>query len=57
MVDVTAGFERKVAALQAHASQIGDWDVGAGMAEHMAAAGQPHGYAYGESFRVISLRW
>lgn len=56
VVDVTAGFDRKVAALRAHASQIGDWDVGASMAEWMAAAGEPHGYRYAESFRVISFR-
>jgi LmbE family N-acetylglucosaminyl deacetylase len=57
VVDVTAGFDRKVAALKAHTSQIGDWDVGATMATHMAAAGEPHGYAYAESFRVVSFRW
>jgi LmbE family N-acetylglucosaminyl deacetylase len=57
VVDVTAGFDRKVAALRAHASQIGDWDVAAGMAKHMAAAGEPQGYGYAETFRVVSLRW
>jgi LmbE family N-acetylglucosaminyl deacetylase len=56
VVDVTAGFDRKVAALRAHVSQIGDWDVGAAMADRMAAAGEPHGYRYAESFRVISFR-
>jgi LmbE family N-acetylglucosaminyl deacetylase len=56
VVDVTAGFDRKVAALRAHASQLGDWDVGPFMAERMAAAGEAHGYKYAESFRVISFR-
>jgi len=56
VVDVTAGFDRKVAALKAHASQIGDWDVGAAMAEWMGGTGEPHGYRYAESFRVISFR-
>jgi LmbE family N-acetylglucosaminyl deacetylase len=57
VVDVTAGFDRKVAGLRAHASQIGDWDVGATMATHMAATGEPHGDAFAESFRVVSFRW
>lgn len=57
VVDVTAGVDRKVAALRAHASQIGDWDVGATMSSHMAATGEPHGYAFAESFRVVSFRW
>ncbi len=57
VVDVTKGFDRKVAALKAHASQIGDWDVRAAIGSRMAAIGEPHGYAYAESFRVISFRW
>jgi LmbE family N-acetylglucosaminyl deacetylase len=56
VVDATAGFDRNVAALRAHASQIGDWDVGAAMATRMAAAGQRHGYRYAETFRVVSFR-
>ena len=56
VVDVSAGFERKVAALRAHASQIGDWDVATTMGERMAAAGEAYGYRYAESFRVISFR-
>lgn len=42
--------------LRAHASHIGDWDVGATMATHMPATGAPHGHAFAESFRVVSLR-
>lgn len=49
-------FDRRVAVLRAHASHIGDWDVGATMATHMPATGAPHGHAFAESFRVVSLR-
>jgi LmbE family N-acetylglucosaminyl deacetylase len=56
VVDVTAAFDRKVAALRAHPSQVGEWDVGAFMAERLAAAGEPFGYRYAETFRVIDFR-
>lgn len=55
-VDVTSTLDRKIAALRAHASQIGDWDVGRFVAERLKAAGEPHGFAYAETFRVISFR-
>jgi len=55
-VDVSTPFERRIAALRAHVSQVGDWDVAAFMGRHLAEAGEPHGYAYAESFRVISYR-
>ena len=55
-VDVTPTVERKIRALRAHASQIGDWDVGRFVSERLRAAGQPHGFAYAETFRVISFR-
>jgi LmbE family N-acetylglucosaminyl deacetylase len=55
VVDVTAAVERKVAALRAHPSQIGDWDVGAFVAQRLATAGEPFGYRYAETFRVISF--
>ncbi|MGI8777266.1 MAG: PIG-L deacetylase family protein [Acidimicrobiales bacterium] len=57
VVDVSATFERKIAALRAHVSQIGEWDVAAFMGQRLAEAGKPHGYAYAESFRVISYRF
>jgi LmbE family N-acetylglucosaminyl deacetylase len=56
VLDVSAGFDRKVAALRAHASQIGDRDIGAMVGERMAAAGAAHGFRFAESFRVISFR-
>jgi LmbE family N-acetylglucosaminyl deacetylase len=55
-VDVSTTVDRKVDALRAHVSQIGDWDVGRFMVERLAAAGEPFGYAYAETFRVISFR-
>lgn len=54
VVDVTATFDRKIAALRAHASQIGEWDVARFMGERMAEIGRPHRHRYAESFRVIS---
>jgi LmbE family N-acetylglucosaminyl deacetylase len=55
-VDVTSTLDRKLDALRAHASQIGDWDVGRFVADRLRAAGEPHGYAFAETFRVISFR-
>jgi LmbE family N-acetylglucosaminyl deacetylase len=55
-VDVSATVERKIAALEAHASQIGGWQVGRFVAERLRAAGEPHGLEYAETFRVISFR-
>ncbi len=56
VVDVTASFDRKIQALRAHRSQILDWDVAAFLGPRLAEVGRPHGYAYAESFRVISYR-
>jgi LmbE family N-acetylglucosaminyl deacetylase len=56
VVDITSTFERKIAALRAHASQVGEWDVAAFMGPRLAELGRPHGYEYAESFRVISYR-
>ncbi|MFN2607144.1 MAG: PIG-L deacetylase family protein [Acidimicrobiales bacterium] len=56
VVDVTATFARKVAALRAHVSQVGDWDVEGFVGARLAERGRAHGYDYAESFRVISYR-
>ncbi len=58
VVDVTDTFERKIAALHAHASQMAqiDGDVRDFLARYLAAIGAPHGYTYGESFRVLRRR-
>ena len=53
-VDVTDTIERKLDALQAHVSQVGEWDVRTFMKERLAERGKPHGYAYAETFRVVS---
>jgi LmbE family N-acetylglucosaminyl deacetylase len=55
-VDVTDTIERKLDALQAHVSQVGEWDVRTFMKERLAERGRPHGYEYAESFRVLSSR-
>jgi LmbE family N-acetylglucosaminyl deacetylase len=55
-VDITETIERKLDALQAHVSQVGEWDVRTFMKERLAERGRPFGYAYAESFRVISYR-
>jgi len=57
VVDVSATFERKIAALRAHVSQVGEWDVARFMGQRLADVGRPHGYEYAESFRVISYRF
>jgi len=56
VVDVSSTFDAKIAALKAHVSQVGEWDVAAFMGPRLAELGKAHGYAYAESFRVISYR-
>jgi LmbE family N-acetylglucosaminyl deacetylase len=58
VVDVTATFERKLAALEAHASQIAQlpWDLREFLGRRLAEVGAPHGYRYAESFRVLARR-
>ena len=55
-VDITATLERKLQALEAHVSQVGEWDVRRFLSERLADRGKPHGYDYAETFRVISYR-
>ena len=55
-VDVTDTIERKLDALQAHVSQVGEWDVRTFMKERLAERGRAFGYEYAESFRVLSSR-
>src|SRR5437868_12938817 len=55
-VDITDTVERKLDALQAHASQVGEWDVRRFMKERLAERGRPHGFDYAETFRVIDYR-
>jgi LmbE family N-acetylglucosaminyl deacetylase len=53
-VDITDTLERKLQALEAHVSQVGEWDLRGFLTPRLAEAGAPHGYAYAETFRVIS---
>jgi LmbE family N-acetylglucosaminyl deacetylase len=45
----------KVAALKAHESQMGGWDVGKNIKEWAADRAKDHGMAYAEIFRVVTL--
>jgi LmbE family N-acetylglucosaminyl deacetylase len=55
-VDITATVDRKLQALQAHRSQVGEWDVATFMRARLREGGRPHGFDYAESFRVIGFR-
>jgi LmbE family N-acetylglucosaminyl deacetylase len=55
-VDVTDTVERKLDALQAHVSQVGEWDVRTFIKERLAERGRAFGYEYAESFRVMTRR-
>jgi len=58
VVDVTATFERKLAALEAHASQMAQIprDLRELLTRWLGEVGAPHGYRYAESFRVVRRR-
>jgi len=55
-VDITSTVDRKLTALRAHQSQVGDWDVEAFLRPRLAERGRAFGFEYAESFRVISYR-
>jgi LmbE family N-acetylglucosaminyl deacetylase len=58
VVDVTAYIDRKLAALEAHASQIAQVprNLREFIERRLEATGAPRGYRYAESFRIISRR-
>jgi LmbE family N-acetylglucosaminyl deacetylase len=57
VVDITDTFDKKLAALQAHASQVPDInEVAPWLREVDAMIGKPHGYALGEGFIRIDVR-
>ncbi len=56
VVDITGTMDRKLAALRCHASQLKDFAGVEGLVRQRAAdLGKPHGYTYGEAYRVIAL--
>lgn len=59
VVDISSTFERKIASLEAHASQMSQMpgNLRERLGGRAAAIGKPHGYAYAESFRIIDRRW
>lgn len=52
-VDITAGIDRKIAALRCHRSQLGEWDVESAVRQWTAEAGREHGMAHAETFHVV----
>lgn len=56
VVDVTATIDRKIEALMCHRSQVGDNrdEIEKWLRARLAETGAKAGYAYGESFRVIT---
>lgn len=56
MIDITDVFERKLAALRAHASQVGAWDLEARMRQTGAQLGRQVGRPLCEAFTAVQLR-
>lgn len=52
-VDITATVDRKIAALQCHASQVGDWDVESVVRGWTKEMGSRHGFEHAELFHVV----
>jgi LmbE family N-acetylglucosaminyl deacetylase len=63
-VDIEDSIHLKVAALRAHVSQVGDgprpdrpgWDLETVIRERAAAAGEPRGLKFAESYKYFRLR-
>lgn len=56
IADITSTFDRKVAALRCHESQLAGWDPLPRVREMAAAAGATAGVALGEAFTILRLR-
>ncbi|MBX7160817.1 MAG: PIG-L family deacetylase [Acidimicrobiia bacterium] len=55
VVDVTTTIDRKVEALRAHVSQVGERDVATMVREWARRVGEAHGMAYAEGFHRIDV--
>ena len=56
LVDVTTTFERKIAALRRHASQLADWDPEPRLREWLGQTGAHVGVELAEAFTVLRFR-
>ncbi|OGO05910.1 MAG: hypothetical protein A2Y73_03455 [Chloroflexi bacterium RBG_13_56_8] len=54
-VDVSETIEQKIEALKKHVSQLGDRDPSEGIKSRSAEVGKEKGFAYAESYQVITL--
>ena len=54
-VDISETIDVKVAALKAHTSQMGTWDVEKNIKEWASDRAKDHGMNYAEIFRVVTL--
>lgn len=52
-VDITSSVDRKIEALRAHVSQVGEWDVEPLIRGWTQQNGKEHGYEYAELFHVL----
>lgn len=52
-VDISTAVDRKIDALRAHASQMGEWDVSSAIRGWVTETGKAHGLEAAETFRVI----
>lgn len=55
VVDIGDTFDLKIAALRAHASQMGEWDPAPRLREWAERTGAGHGVALAEGFKVVTL--
>lgn len=54
-IDISETIDLKIAALRAHRSQIGDWDVETFIRRWSRASGRARGYTYAEAFKSVRL--
>ncbi len=52
-VDISSTVDRKIEALRAHVSQVGEWDVEPVIRAWTKENGSKHGYEYAELFHVL----